>query len=107
ILIDILLGSQMSIKIPERALRIAFAFVLVLSGIKLVGVPQASLIIVIALAVGAVALAVYTLRQLFGRPVALASDWATNLESAGLAPRPLDGSPPRAARRNDRRVRGN
>ena len=70
----VLLGSQMSIKIPERTLRIAFAFVLVLSGIKLVGVPRASLIIVIALAGGAVALAVYALRQLFGRPVAAASD---------------------------------
>ena len=70
----VLLGSQMSIKIPERSLRIAFAFVLVLSGIKLVGVPQASVIIVIALAVGAVALAVYALRQLFGRQVAAASD---------------------------------
>src|SRR5207244_12893977 len=43
----VLVGSQMSIKVPERSLRIAFAFVLVLSGIKLVGVPRASLIIVI------------------------------------------------------------
>jgi len=60
----VLLGSQMSIKIPERSLRIAFAFVLVLSGIKLVGVPRASLIIVIALAVGAVVLTVYVVRQL-------------------------------------------
>jgi uncharacterized membrane protein YfcA len=66
----ILLGSQMSIKIPERSLRFAFAFVLVLSGIKLVGVPQASLIIVIALAVGVVVLAVYTFRQLLAREIA-------------------------------------
>jgi hypothetical protein len=68
----ILLGSQMSIRIPERSLRFAFAFVLALSGIKLVGVPQASLIIVVALAVGALALAVYTLRQLFAREIASA-----------------------------------
>jgi len=34
----ILLGSQMSIQIPDRALRIAFSFVLLLSGIKLLGV---------------------------------------------------------------------
>jgi uncharacterized protein len=66
----ILLGSQMSIRIPERSLRFAFAFVLVLSGIKIVGVPQASLIVVVALAVGAVALAVYSLRQLFARQIA-------------------------------------
>jgi uncharacterized protein len=65
----VLLGSQMSIKVPEHALRIAFAVVLILSGIKLVGVPQASLIIVIALALGAVALAVYVLRQLLARQV--------------------------------------
>ena len=63
----VLIGSQMSIKVPEKSLRIAFAFVLMLSGIKLVGVPQASLIIVIALAVGAAALAVYLARLLLGR----------------------------------------
>ncbi len=68
----ILLGSQMSIRIPERSLRFAFAFVLVLSGIKIVGVPQASLIVVIALAIGATALAVYSLRQLFARQIASA-----------------------------------
>jgi uncharacterized membrane protein YfcA len=70
----VLLGSQMSIKVPEHALRIAFAVVLILSGIKLVDVPQASLIIVIALAVGAVALAVYVLRQLLARQVAHAPE---------------------------------
>ena len=40
---------------------------LILSGIKLVGVPQASLIIVIALAVATVALAVYWVRMLLVR----------------------------------------
>ncbi len=66
----VLLGSQMSIKVPERALRVAFAVVLVLSGIKIAGVPQASLIVVIGLGAGAVALAVYTARQLLSREVA-------------------------------------
>jgi len=70
----VLLGSQMSIRIPDRALRIAFSVVLVLSGIKLVGVPQGTLVIVIALSVGALALAVYGLRQLFARPPAPAPD---------------------------------
>jgi uncharacterized membrane protein YfcA len=68
----ILLGSQMSIRIPERSLRFAFAFVLVLSGIKIVDVPQASLIVVVALAVGVLALAAYTLRQLFVKEIASA-----------------------------------
>lgn len=63
----VLLGSQMSIRIPDTALRIGFAVVLILSGIKLVGVPQASLIIIISLAVATVALAVYWVRMLLAR----------------------------------------
>ena len=63
----VLLGSQMSIKIPDTALRIGFAVVLILSGIKLVGVPQASLIIAISLALGTGALAVYWVRTLLAR----------------------------------------
>ena len=52
----VLVGSHLSIRIPERALRIAFAFVLVLSGIKLVGVPAATTIIEIGVALGGLAL---------------------------------------------------
>jgi uncharacterized protein len=63
----VLIGSQMSVKVPDRALRIAFSVVLVLSGIKIVGVPQASLVIVIVLAVGVLAFGVYGVRQLLGR----------------------------------------
>jgi uncharacterized membrane protein YfcA len=70
----VLLGSQMSIRIPDRALRIAFSVVLVLSGIKLVGVPQATLVIVVALGVSALALVVYALRQLFARQPTPAPD---------------------------------
>ena len=70
----VLLGSQMSIRIPDRALRVAFSVVLVLSGIKLVGVPQATLVIVVALGVGALALAVYALRQLLARQPTPAPD---------------------------------
>jgi uncharacterized membrane protein YfcA len=70
----VLLGSQMSIKIPERSLRVAFSFVLVLSGIKLVGVPHASVIIVAALVAGALALTVYLVRQLVARQAAPAPD---------------------------------
>ena len=70
----ILIGSQMSIKLPDRGLRIAFSFVLVLSGIKLVGVPQASLIIAIAIGVAALALGIYALRQLRGREPVSASE---------------------------------
>jgi uncharacterized membrane protein YfcA len=65
----VLLGSQMSIRVPEAALRIGFAVVLILSGIKLVGVPHAEVIIVVALAAGTAALAVYWVRTLLARRV--------------------------------------
>jgi uncharacterized membrane protein YfcA len=44
----VLLGSHYSIRVPERALRMSFAIVLVLSGVKLLEVPGATLIIEIA-----------------------------------------------------------
>jgi uncharacterized membrane protein YfcA len=63
----VLLGSHLSIRIPERALRIAFAFVLVLSGIKLVGVPAATLIIEVGVALGGLALLAWGAMALRGR----------------------------------------
>jgi len=45
--------------VPERPLRFVLAGVLGLSGLKLVNVPQASLIIVIALAAGLAVLLVF------------------------------------------------
>jgi uncharacterized membrane protein YfcA len=60
----VLLGSQISVKVPENALRIAFAFILVLSGIKLLEVPAATTIIEIGIGIGAVALVVWLWRQL-------------------------------------------
>src|SRR4051812_40814779 len=59
----VLAGSHLSIRVPERALRVAFAFVLVLSGIKLVGVPAATLIIEIGVALGALSLLVWGARS--------------------------------------------
>jgi uncharacterized membrane protein YfcA len=44
----VLVGSHYSIRVPERALRMTFAVVLVLSGIKLLEVPAATLIIEIS-----------------------------------------------------------
>jgi uncharacterized membrane protein YfcA len=64
----VLLGSHMSIRVPDRGLRIVFAFILLLSGIKLLEVPEASTIIVVGLAAGAVTLGVYGMRALTGRP---------------------------------------
>jgi uncharacterized membrane protein YfcA len=48
----VLLGGHLSLSVPERPLRFVLAGVLGLSGLKLLNVPEASLVIVIALAVG-------------------------------------------------------
>jgi uncharacterized membrane protein YfcA len=52
----VIVGSHLSIRVPDRALRVAFAFILVLSGIKLVKVPAADTIILVSLVAGALAL---------------------------------------------------
>ncbi|HVC88180.1 MAG TPA: sulfite exporter TauE/SafE family protein [Gaiellaceae bacterium] len=72
----VLLGSHLSIRVPERPLRVAFAFVLILSGIKIVGVPGANTVIVSALAAAALALVAWVLRQVLLRrlPPARLSD---------------------------------
>jgi uncharacterized membrane protein YfcA len=70
----VLLGSQMSIKVPERSLRFTFAFILVLSGLRLVEVPHASVIIVVSLCVAAVVLGVYVVRQWLAREVPAAAN---------------------------------
>jgi uncharacterized membrane protein YfcA len=48
----VLLGSNLSIKVPEHALRVGFALVLVLSGIKIVQLPAANTIIEIGAGLG-------------------------------------------------------
>jgi uncharacterized protein len=58
----VLLGSHLSIRVPDRALRVAFSFVLVLSGIKLVKLPAATTIIEVALGLGAVVFVVWCAR---------------------------------------------
>ena len=60
----VFLGSHLSIRVPDRALRLAFAFVLVLSGIKLVKVPAANAIILVSLVAGALALAAWGIATL-------------------------------------------
>jgi uncharacterized protein len=63
----VLIGSHLSIRIPERALRSAFAFTLILSGIKLVEAPGATLIIEVGVALGALTLVGWLLLQARGR----------------------------------------
>jgi uncharacterized membrane protein YfcA len=66
----VLLGSQLVIRVPERALRVAFGAILVLSGIKIVGAPQANLILEVGVGVLAAAFLAWSARQLFVRRVA-------------------------------------
>jgi uncharacterized membrane protein YfcA len=63
----VLAGSHLSIRVPDRALRVAFAIVLVLSGIKLVKVPAADTIVEVGLGVGAVVFITWGLRSLRAR----------------------------------------
>jgi uncharacterized membrane protein YfcA len=59
----VLLGSHLSIRVPERALRIAFGFVLILSGIKIVKMPDSDPIVVGALVLGVIVLLVWSGRR--------------------------------------------
>jgi len=70
----VLVGSHLSIKVPERALRIAFAFVLILSGIKLVELPAATTIIAVSSSVAILALLVRAVMLLRSRRLAPAAD---------------------------------
>ena len=70
----VLLGSHLSIRVPDRALRIAFSFVLVLSGIKLVKVPAADTIVEVGLALGFIAFLVWGATSLRARRLAPAAD---------------------------------
>ena len=65
----VLLGSQMSIKVPERALRIAFGVVLVLSGLKVADVPQATYVIAAVAGIFVAIFLTWSVRQLFVRRV--------------------------------------
>ena len=65
----VLLGSHLSIRVPDRALRIAFAFVLLLSGIKLVGAPAATQIIEACVLTGALVFVVWSARLLLQRRI--------------------------------------
>jgi uncharacterized protein len=69
----VLLGSQLTVKLPDRALRVALAVVLSLAGVKLLDPPGADAIVIsaaaVVLVVGAIALARRLL--LTRRPVAV------------------------------------
>jgi uncharacterized protein len=61
----VLIGSQVSVGLPERVLRLALAAALGLSGLKLLDAPYSNLIVVVTLVAGLAALAVWGLLRLF------------------------------------------
>ena len=63
----VLIGSQISVNVPDRLLRFALATALILSGIKLLGIPYANQIVVASLIVGLGALAVWGIVHRFRR----------------------------------------
>ena len=66
----ILVGSQMTVKLPERSLRVALATVLLASGVRLLETPGWDVWVPLILAAGAVLAAVVELRRLNGRAAA-------------------------------------
>jgi uncharacterized membrane protein YfcA len=59
----VLVGSHLSIRVPERPLRIVFAFVLILSGIKIVELPAATTVIEVGFVLGVVAFLTWLVRE--------------------------------------------
>src|SRR6266542_2688788 len=64
----ILIASQFTVRIPDRALRLALAGVLALSGIKLLNVPESNWVIAIGLAAGVAAVAAWAVTEWVNRP---------------------------------------
>jgi uncharacterized membrane protein YfcA len=66
----VLIGSNLSIRVPERALRVAFGVVLVLSGLKIVNVPYSTYVVATAAGIALFLAAVLGFRVLLVRRVA-------------------------------------
>jgi uncharacterized membrane protein YfcA len=76
----VLLGSQISVNLPERTLRLALATTLTLSGLKLTDVPGAEVVILAVLALATIALLTVAVRKLVrgsAKPVPAAAEAGT------------------------------
>ena len=81
----VLLGSQVSINLPERALRLGLATTLTLAGLKLAEVPGAEILILAVLSVAGVVLVAVGVRKVLrslAKPVAAAAEAGTT-QTAG------------------------
>jgi uncharacterized membrane protein YfcA len=66
----VLIGSHLSVRVPDRELRVAFGLILLLSGLKLVNVPHANYVIATGLGLCVIALAAWMLRRIRVRRIA-------------------------------------
>jgi hypothetical protein len=64
----VILGSQVTVKLPDRSLRVGLATVLTLSGVKLLDLPGTAVVLPVLLAAGALLIAATTRRALRGTP---------------------------------------
>jgi hypothetical protein len=67
----VLIGSRLTVRLPERKLRIGLAGVLLLSGVKLLDRPGSDTLVVVAFAAGATAGLIVGLRRLRNGKVAV------------------------------------
>jgi uncharacterized protein len=70
----VLIGSQVSVRVPDRTLRFALATALSLSGLKLLNVPHADVIVTLTLIAGLAGLAGWGLVRLFGKRARTGTD---------------------------------
>jgi uncharacterized membrane protein YfcA len=84
----ILIGSRLSLSIPDTLLRFALATVLGLSGLKLIDVPGTSIAIVCVLGVGMTALLVYLGRHSWVRYARGLNGQAVAVPEAGVGSEP-------------------
>jgi uncharacterized membrane protein YfcA len=68
----VLIGSQITVRLPERELRIALATVLLLSGVKLLEPPGTGVLLVLVAVAGATLLVASAMRRLAARPAVAA-----------------------------------
>src|SRR4051794_12041688 len=64
----VLIGSNFSIRVPERALRITFAVVLFLSGVKVAKLPYADQIVIAGICAAGIGASAWALRRFVFRP---------------------------------------
>jgi uncharacterized membrane protein YfcA len=64
----VVIGSQVSVGLPETALRFSLAAVLALSGLKLLDVPYANALVIFSLGLGLAALVAWGIVRVFRRP---------------------------------------